>query len=78
MHPHVHFSIIHYSLDVETSYLSTDEWMDREDGIYLSIDKHTHTYIYTVIKMNVSLPFETTQLDLEGIILSEINQTDSI
>lgn len=37
MHPHVHFSIIHYSLDVETSYLSTDEWMDREDVIYLSI-----------------------------------------
>ena len=37
MHPHVHCSIIDYSLDIETTYMSTDEWMGREDVIYLSV-----------------------------------------
>ena len=37
MHTHVHCSIIDYSLDIETTYMSTDEWMGREDVIYLSV-----------------------------------------
>ena len=40
---------------------------------------HTHTHIYTMkyysdTDMNVSLPFATIWMDLEGIMLTEISQ----
>ena len=40
---------------------------------------HTHTHIHTIeyysaIKRNEILPFVTTWMDLEGIILNEISQ----
>ena len=38
---------------------------------------HTHTEeYYTTIKKNEILPFGTTWIDLKGIMLSEINQTE--
>ena len=48
---------------------STDEW----------IKKMWYTYTieyYLAIKKNKILPFATKQMDLEGIMLSEISQTD--
>ena len=42
--------------------------MDKQDVV------HTHNAILAV-KMKEILPFMTTCLDLEGIMLSEINQT---
>ena len=43
--------------------------MDKEDMVY--------TYNGTLaIKKNEILPFETTRIDLEGIMLSEISQTE--
>jgi len=44
--------------------------MDREDVVYT----HTMEY-YKALKKKI-LPFETTQMDLEGIILSEISQLE--
>ena len=44
--------------------------MDKEDVIYI----YTTEY-YSDIKMNEILPFATTWMDLEGIILSDISQT---
>ena len=43
---------------------------------------HTHTYIHTMkyhsaIKKNEILPFATTWMDLEDIILSETNQRET-
>ena len=43
--------------------------------------QHTHTHIYTmeyysVIKKNEILPFAVTWMELEGIMLSEISQTE--
>ena len=38
---------------------------------------YTHTMeYYSAIKMRNILPFMTTQIDPEGILLSEINQTE--
>ena len=35
---------------------------------------HTHTEYYSAIKKNEILPFATTWMDLEGIMLSEVRQ----
>ena len=43
--------------------------MDKEDVIYIMA-------YYSAIKKNEILPFETTWIDLEGIMLSEISQTE--
>ena len=44
-------------------------WMDKEGVVYI----HTQEY-YSTIKKNENLPFATTWMDLEGIMLSEISQ----
>ena len=48
---------------------STDEWIKKKWYI------HTVEY-YSAIKKNENLPFATTWMDLENIMLSEISQTD--
>ena len=41
------------------------------------LDTHTHTQeYYSVTKKNEILPFVAMWMDLEGIMLSEISQTD--
>jgi len=46
--------------------------MDKEDVV------HTHTMeSYSVIKRNKVLPFAAVWLDLEGVMLNEISQTQS-
>ena len=70
MHPSVHSSIICNCQDMEaTKCPSTDEW----------IKKMWHIYImeyYSAIKKNKILPFVATWMDSEGIMLSEISQTE--
>ena len=54
--------------------MSTNRCMEKRCGIYI----YSHTHIYNgilVIKKNEILPFAKTQMDLENIMLSEINQT---
>ena len=45
--------------------------MDKEDVRYIYAMEY-----YSAIKMNGILPFAATWMDLEGIILSEISQTE--
>ena len=45
--------------------------MDKKDVVYIFTMKY-----YSAIKMNENLPFATTGMDLEGIMLSEISQTE--
>ena len=47
--------------------------MDKEDVVYMYIYKIEY---YFAIKKNEILPFVTTWMDLEGIMLSEISQTE--
>ena len=49
--------------------LLKDEWIKKMWYIY------TMEY-YSDIKRNEILPFETTQMDLEGIMISEVSQTE--
>ena len=68
---------------------STDEWIKTCHiyiYIYIYIYTHTHThththihtmeYYYSAIEKNEILPFMTTWMDLEGIMPSEISQTE--
>ena len=50
---------------------STDEWIKKMWYIY------TVEY-YSAIKKNEILPFTATWIDLEMIVLSEVNQTDTV
>ena len=43
--------------------------MDKQDVVYI-------VEYYSVIKKNKILPFATTWMDLEGVMLSEIHQTE--
>ena len=55
--------------------------MDKEDVKYVCMYPFIRTYMhmhmmdyYSTIKKNKVLPFATTWIDLEGIMLSELNQ----
>ena len=50
--------------------------MDEEDVSYTHTYTHTVEY-YLAMKNEEILPFLTTWMKLEGIILSEISQTDN-
>ena len=55
--------------------------MDKEDVIYMCAYIYIHTHTHTIecdsaIKTNEILPFATTWMDLEGIMLSEVSQTE--
>ena len=50
--------------------------MDKE---YVDTHTHTHTHTmeyYSAIKKNEILPFTTTWVELEGIMLREISQSE--
>ena len=49
--------------------------MDKEDVVYIYIYTQTMEY-YSAMKKNKILPFATTWIDLEGIVLSEVSQTE--
>ena len=68
LYSHVHCSIIHDSQDKRTTQMSIDRWKDREMW-YI----HTKEY-YLVLKKKETLPFVTTWMNLEDIMLSEISQ----
>ena len=52
-----------------------DEWIRKIWYIYIYIYTHTMEYS-SAIKKNEILPFATTWMELEGIMLSEISQSE--
>ena len=58
---------------------SMNEWIKKND-MYVCIYIYTHIHImdyYSDIEKNEILPFAATWVDLEGIVLSEISQTEN-
>ena len=51
--------------------VSINRRMDKEDVVYIYIMKY-----YSAIKKMKILPFATTQMDLEGIMQSEISRSE--
>ena len=49
--------------------------MDKED-MHTHTHTHTHTDYYSAIQKNEILPFATTWMDLQAIMLSEISQIE--
>ena len=69
MHPYVHWSIIYKSQDMEATQVSINRWTGEEDVVYV-------LEYYSAMRKKEILPFETTWMDLEDIMLSEISQTE--
>ena len=70
MHPYVHRSIIHYSQDMEATQVSLDWWLDKEDVV------NVYNGILLSHKKGKFVPFATTWMVLESIMLSKISQTE--
>ena len=65
----VHCSIIYSSQKVETTQMSTNWWVDKQDEVYL------YNGIVLNHKMNQVLTHTTTRINLETIMLNERSQT---
>ena len=66
MHPYVHSSTIHNSQVMETTWMSIDRWMDKEDAV------HIYNGVLLGHKNNEIMPLAATWMQLEMIILSEV------
>ena len=61
----------------QPKYPSLDEWIKKVCHIYMYIQAYVCIYTHNgmfAIKKNEILPFATTWMELQGIMLSEISQ----
>ena len=70
MHPNVHCSTIYNSQDVETTYMSINREMNKENMAYI----YNGMEFYSTVKKNKIMPFAAAGLDLEIVILSEVTK----
>ena len=67
---HVHCSTIHSSQGMETTWVSTDGWMDAGDVV------HAYNEILFIHERKEVLPFVRTWVNLGVTMLNEISQTE--
>ena len=67
MHLSVPSCTIYNDKDMQTNSVSIRKWMDKVWYLYIM-------EYYSAIKNNEVMSFETTWIDLEGMMLSEISQ----
>ena len=72
MHPYVYSSTINNSQSMERAQMSTDGWMDKEDVVYV----YNGVLLSNQKESKEILPFATTWMELEGIMLSQISQSE--
>ena len=58
LYPHVHWSIINNTKNMETTYVSINRWMDKENNICVCVCVE----YYSTIKKKGILPFVTTNV----------------
>ena len=68
--PHVHCSIIHGGQDMEKTRMSFNRGLDKEDVV------HVYYGILLSHRKDEILPFMTTWMGLENIMLSKISQSE--
>ena len=71
LHLNVYSSNVQSSQTVEGALVSIERWMDKEDVVYI----YTMQY-YSVIRNEKHPPFALRLLELEGIMLSEVSQSE--
>ena len=74
MHPNVHCSTIYNSQDVETTYMSINREMNKENMAYI----YNGMEFYSTVKKNKIMPFAAARMDLEIVLLSEPSQNRKI
>ena len=67
---YVHHSPIHTSQDMETTWTSTNKWMDSEDVAWI------HNRIRLNHRKNKIMPFSAMWMELETLLLSELSQKE--
>ena len=67
MYPNVYSSNVHNSQTMEITQMSIDRWMDKEEMVM---------QYYSAIKKNEILSLAMMWLELEGIMLREISQSE--
>ena len=70
MYPYVHCSVIYNSQDVKAIHTPINRRLDKEVVV------HIYNGILLGRKKNEILPLVTAWMDPEGIILSEVSQTE--
>ena len=70
MHPYVYCSVIYNSQDTEAIQVPINRHVDKKVVV------HTYNGILLSHKKNEILPFATAWMDLKGIMLSEISQSE--
>ena len=74
MQPHNHCSFIYNGQDMKTTQVSTNEWMDREDVVYMwciCVYVYIHAiYVEYYLAMKKNEIYAIAWTDLEGIIFS--------
>ena len=80
MQPHNHCSFIYNGQDMKATQVSTNEWMDREDVVYMwciCVYVYIHAiYVEYYLAMKKNEIYAIAWTDLEGIMLSEISQAE--
>jgi len=76
MHPYVYSNVIYNNQIMEEAEVSTEWWMDKEDTWCVCVCMYIYNGTLLSPKKNEILLCETTWMELESIMLSEISQSE--